>query len=145
MATQLNPYLSFQDEAREAMEFYHTVFGGELTLSTFGDLHAADDPDEAALIMHGALTTRGGLTLMASDTPRRMEYSGGNCSVSLSGQDEAELRGYWEGLSAEGTVTVPLQKAMWGDTFGMCVDRFGVTWLVNISASADATAGQPAG
>ncbi|HEU0256540.1 MAG TPA: VOC family protein [Microbacteriaceae bacterium] len=141
MATQLNPYLSFRDTARQAMEFYHTVFGGELTLSTFGEFHASEDPAEADLIMHGALTTSGGLTLMASDTPKGMEYTAGNCSVSLTGQDEAELRRYWDGLSTGAKVGMPLEKAMWGDVFGMCTDKFGVTWLVNISAAPGEAAG----
>lgn len=73
---------------------------------------------------------------MAADTPNSMEYTpGNNHSVSLSGEDEAELRGYWEKLSAGGTVTVPLEPAPWGDSFGMCVDQFGVTWLVNIAGT----------
>ncbi|TAM66176.1 MAG: VOC family protein [Microbacteriaceae bacterium] len=141
MATHLNPYLSFRDNAREALEFYHTVFGGELTMSTFGDFHASEDPGEVDLIMHGMLTTDGGLELMGSDTPARMEYTpGNNYSVSLSGEDEAELRGYWNGLSEGGTVTMPLEKAMWGDIFGMCIDKFGVSWLVNIFGSHEEAA-----
>jgi PhnB protein len=133
MATKLNPYLGFRDNAREAIEFYRTVFGGELTLSTFGEMHASDDPSEVDKIMHSELVTPGGLTLMASDTPNSMEYRPGDTmSVSVSGQDEAELRGYWEKLSDGGTVTVPFEEAPWGAMFGMCVDRFGVNWLVNV-------------
>jgi PhnB protein len=136
MATRLNPYLGFRDNAREAMEFYRTVFGGELTLNTFGDLQASDDPAEHDKIMHGQLESPSGFTLMASDTPNSMEYTpGNNYSVSLSGDDDAELRGYWEKLSDGGTVLEPLVQAPWGDSFGMCVDRFGVTWLVNISGA----------
>lgn len=137
MSTQLNPYLSFRDNAREAMDFYQSVFGGELTRSTFGEFHASDDPAEQDKIMHSMLVTDGGLTLMASDTPNSMEYTPGtNYSISLSGEDEAELRGYWEKLSAGGTVTMPLDPAPWGDTFGMCIDKFGVNWLVNIAGTA---------
>jgi PhnB protein len=137
MSTQLNPYLSFRDNAREAMDFYKSVFGGELTRSTFGDFHASDDPAEQDKIMHSMLVTDGGLTLMASDTPNSMEYTPGtNYSISLSGEDEAELRGYWEKLSEGGTVTMPLDPAPWGDTFGMCIDKFGVNWLVNIAGTA---------
>ncbi|HEY5221432.1 MAG TPA: VOC family protein [Microbacteriaceae bacterium] len=143
MVTRLNPYLSFRDNAREALEFYHAVFGGELTLNTFGDFHASEEPDEAELIMHGMLTTEGGLNLAGADTPKRLEYTpGNNYSVSLSGEDEAELRGYWNGLSEGGTVTMPLEKAMWGDTFGMCIDKFGVSWLVNIFADAQGAAAE---
>lgn len=134
MGTQLNPYLSFRDTAREAMDFYQSVFGGELTRSTFAEFQASDDPAEQDKIMHSMLTTPGGQVLMASDTPNRMDYTpGNNYSISLSGDDEAELRGYWDKLSAGGTVAMPLDKAPWGDTFGMCTDRFGVSWLVNIT------------
>jgi PhnB protein len=134
MTTRLNPYLSFRDTAGEAMDFYQSVFGGELTRSTFGEFHASEDPAEQDKIMHSALITDNGLSLMASDTPNSMDYTvGTNYSVSLSGEDEAELRGYWDKLSAGGIVTMPLDQAAWGDTFGMCVDKFGVTWLVNIA------------
>jgi PhnB protein len=134
MATRLNPYLGFRNEAREAMDFYQSVFGGELTRSTFGEFQASQDPAEQDKIMHSMLETQGGLVLMGADTPDGMELaSGSNISVSLSGDDEAELRGYWEKLSADGTVTVPLEKAPWGDMFGMCTDRFGVAWLVNVT------------
>jgi PhnB protein len=133
--TVLNPYLGFRDNAREAMSFYQSVFGGDLALSTFGEFHASEDPAEADKIMHGMLTTDKGLVLMGADTPNSMEYtSGSSISISLSGEDEAELRGYWDKLSGNGgTVTVPLEPAPWGDTFGMCSDKFGVAWLVNIT------------
>ena len=134
MTTKLNPYLGFRDTAKEAMEFYQSVFGGELTLSTFGENQASQDPAEQDMIMHGMLVTESGLTLMGADTPKTMSYTpGDNYSVSLSGEDEDELRRYWDGLSAGGTVATPLERAPWGDFFGMCSDKFGVSWLVNIA------------
>ena len=133
MSTKLNPYLGFRDNAKAAMEFYQSVFGGELTLSTFGEFHASEDPAEQDKIMHGMLVTDSGLTLMGADTPNSMSYTpGDNYSVSLSGEDEAELLRYWEGISAGGTIAMPLEKAPWGDIFGMCADKFGVNWLVNV-------------
>jgi PhnB protein len=139
MTTKLNPYLSFRDNAREAMEFYHSVFGGQLDVSTFAEMHASEDPAEADKIMHSMLVTDSDLTLMASDTPNSMDYTpGNNYSVSLSGDDDAELRGYWEKLSGSGTVTMPLEVAPWGDSFGMCVDKYGVSWLVNIAGAQQA-------
>jgi PhnB protein len=138
MTTTLNPYLGFRDNARDAMEFYQSVFGGRLDLSTFAELHASEDPAEADKIMHSMLVTEGGLTLMAADTPNSMDYTPGtNHSISLSGgsEDDAELRKYWEKLSGSGTVTVPLEMAPWGDSFGMCNDKFGITWLVNIAGA----------
>lgn len=134
MAVQLNPYLSFRDNAREAMAFYHSVFGGTLNVGTFKEFNAAQDPSEEDLVMHAQLEGDNGITFMASDTPSRMDYrAGNNFNMSLSGDDDAALRGYFEKLADGGTVTMPMEKAIWGDTFGMCVDRFGVNWLVNIS------------
>ena len=134
MSTALHPYLGFRDNARPAMEFYRSVFGGELTLSTFGEFQASQDPAEQDKIMHGMLVADSGLTLMGADTPNSMSYTpGDNYSVSLSGDDEADLRRFWEGLSAEGAVTMPLGPSPWGDVFGMCTDKFGVSWLVNIN------------
>ncbi|HET7140178.1 MAG TPA: VOC family protein [Arthrobacter sp.] len=142
MPTTLNPYLGFRDNAREAMTFYQAVFGGDLTLSTFGEFHASEDPAEADKIMHGMLTAGNGLVLMGADTPNAMDLApGSSISVSLSGDDEAELRGYWDKLSADGgTVTVPMERAPWGDIFGMCTDRFGTAWLINVNSAQSAPA-----
>ncbi len=132
MTSRLNPYISFDGNAREALELYEEVFGGTLTLHTFGELGGEDGPG-ADNIMHGMLETADGLTLMGADMPPGMEHQpGNNVAVSLSGDDAAELRGYWEKLSGGGTVSVPLEMQMWGDEFGMCVDPFGITWMVNI-------------
>lgn len=144
MPTILNPYLSFRDNAREALNFYQSVFGGDLRVSTFGDYQASEDPAESDKIMHGMLTTPQGLVLMGADTPNSMEYrEGSSISISLSGEDEAELRGYYDKLSADGgSVTVPMEKSPWGDVFGMCTDRYGIGWLVNVNA-AQGTTGAP--
>ncbi len=133
MVSRLNPYISFSGNARQAMEFYQHVFGGDLTLSTFGEFGAEDAPG-ADEIMHGMLETDSGFTLMGADTPPGMEHNpGNNIAVSLSGDDAEELRGYWEKLSDGGATLVPLEKQMWGDEFGMCIDQFGIAWMVNIS------------
>ncbi len=133
MATRLNPYISFNGNAREALEYYQRVLGGTLTLSTFGEF-GAPDASQADKIMHGQLETDAGFTLMGADMPPDQPHKPGNdIAVSLSGDDSAELHGYWEKLSSGGTVSVPLEKQMWGDEFGSCVDQFGIGWLVNIS------------
>ena len=130
MASRLNPYLNFNGNARQAMEFYASVFGGIPTLSTFGEFGMQDTPDK---IMHGQLETDAGYTLMAADTPPGMEFQGMHgFGVSLSGEDGDVLRGYWNKLSEDGNVTMPMQKQAWGDEFGMVTDKFGVPWLVNI-------------
>jgi PhnB protein len=133
VASRLNPYISFADNARQAMEFYRSVLGGTLTLNTFGEAGAPEGPG-ADKIMHSMLETDSGYTLMAADAPPGVEHQPGtNIAVSLSGDDADELRGYWQKLSADGTVSVALEVQMWGDEFGMCVDQFGIGWMVNIT------------
>ena len=133
MSTRLNPYLNFPGSAREAMEFYETVFGGTLTIMTFGDAGAEGVPDPQQ-VMHAMLETPSGFTIMASDMPPGMDHSAGNSmAVSLSGDVTDELRRYWSALSADATVTMPLEMQMWGDEFGALTDRFGVPWMVNIA------------
>lgn len=133
MASRLNPYITFNGNARQAMEFYQGVFGGNLDTHTFGEFGAQDAPEAANNIMHAQLDTERGFLLMASDSPPGMEHNAGNnIAVSLSGDDADELRGYWQELSGGGSVTMPLEKQMWGDEFGMCTDQFGVQWMVNI-------------
>ena len=135
MPSRLNPYLSFKDNAREAMDFYRSVFGGKLELSTFREYEASQDPSEDDKIMHSMLEADNGIVFMAADTPNSMEYvEGASISMSLSGDDETELRGYYERLKAGGVEMMPLENAPWGDAFGMVRDKFGVNWLVNISA-----------
>ncbi len=136
MATsRLHAYLNFRDNARQAMEFYKSVFGGKLQIATFKEFHASQDPSEENLVMHAELNTGTGISFYASDTPKRMEYRpASGFSMSLSGDNEKELKGYFDKLSAGGRVTVPLSKAQWGDTFGMFVDKFGIAWMVNIAA-----------
>lgn len=138
MASKLNPYLHFNGNARDAMEFYRSVFGGTLTMSTFGEFGMAQDPGEQDKIMHGQLETDSGFTLMGADVPNRMGYSPPAAfavSLSSDSEGEAELRGYWDKLSDGGTVSMPLDKAPWGDIFGMCDDRYGISWLVNIAGA----------
>ncbi|WP_173923406.1 VOC family protein [Agromyces sp. Marseille-P2726] len=137
MAVTLNPYINFKDNAREALEFYQSVFGGDLNVSTFADFQAAQDPAENDLIMHGQLEGAQGMVIMGADTPKHMEFRApAGISISLSGDDDAALRSYWDKLADGGTFIQPLEVAPWGDAFGMLTDRFGITWLVNITGAA---------
>ena len=138
MAVLLNPYISFRGEARAAMEFYRSVFGGELSINTFGEMPGVPtDPAEQDLVMHAMLLGDHGIALMGADTPSGMEHTAFTGSISLSGDDETTLRGYWDRLIGEGgTVGVPLEKAPWGDTFGMGTDQFGIGWMVNITGES---------
>jgi PhnB protein len=136
MSVLLNPYITFKDNAREALAFYQSVFGGEANLMSFADMPGVPtEPAEGDKVMHGQLNGDNGIVLMAADTPNNMEYTPYTGSISLSGDDEATLIGYYEKLSAGGEIGEPLTKAPWGDTFGMCTDKFGVHWMVNIAGS----------
>jgi PhnB protein len=134
MKTTLDPYLSFRDNTRTAMEFYQSVFGGKLVLNTYKEFNASQAPSEDDKIMHAMLETENDLHFMAADTPLGMEYNPGtHMSLTLSGDDHAELSGYFEKLSEGGVVEQPLTMAGWGDTFGMLTDQFGIHWMVNIA------------
>ena len=137
MAAKLNPYLQFRDNARDAITYYQDVFGGELAISTFGEFGGGDDTHGAQAdgVMHAQLETPHGFTLMASDVPPGMDTGGdiGNGTISLSGDDDADLRGFFDRLADGGRVTMPLEKQMWGDEFGMLTDKFGIDWMVNIA------------
>lgn len=133
MTVQFNPYLSFRNDARAALEFYQSIFGGKLEISTFGSMGmgAASDADK---VMHGHLTAPD-VTLMASDTPSEMVLDGGtSMSLTLSGTDATALRTYWDALTVGGEITLPLGPAPWGGEFGMCTDRFGTAWMVSIDS-----------
>lgn len=136
MALILNPYVNLRGTAREALEFYHAVLGGDLQIMTFGDIPDMAPPGEEHLVMHGQLTTDDGFTLMVSDTPSTMEYGApAGYSISISGEDGDRLRTLWDGLSAGGTVTAPYATPPWGGTFGMFTDRFGVDWMISHNAA----------
>jgi PhnB protein len=136
MAT-LNPYLNFAGNTEEAFTFYKSVFGGEfVTVSRFkdtphGDNMSAEDKEK---LMHIALPIGKGNVLMGTDTLASSGHTlnvGNNVSLSLSPESEAETEQLFNGISAGGTVIVPLEKAFWGAYFGMCIDKFGITWMVN--------------
>ena len=134
----LNPYISFRDNARAALERYREVLGGDLQIMTFGSMpEMGYEPSESELVMHGQLTTDDGMVLMASDTPSSMEYQAPQgISVSLSGTESDRLRAIWDGLLDGGTATMPLAPAPWGGDFGMLVDRFGVAWMMSIDTAS---------
>ena len=136
MQTKLTPYLNFRDNTREVMAFYQTVLGGKLSMNTFKEFGISIDPSEENNIMHAMLETETGMTLMAADVPSSMDIpTGSNISITLSGDNEEELSRYYNMLSAGGTIQQPLEKAPWGDSFAMFVDKFGINWMVNISST----------
>ncbi len=130
---QLSPYLNFAEgKTREVMEFYQSVFGGDLSVQTFGEFGYPDE-GKKDLVMHSRLTTAD-VDIMASDTQSDATLVvGTNISLSLSGPNEESLKKYWSGLAAGGTVVDELSTKPWGDEFGMITDKFGINWLVNIT------------
>lgn len=134
MAQQLNPYITFDGNCAEAMDFYAEVLGGTTNKMTFRD--SGMDIDG---IMHANLETPTGFHLFASDTAEGMgEYNpGNNVQVSLSGNEAEALHGYWNGLSEGGTVIIPLEKQVWGDEYGQVIDKFGIFWHVNIGTASE--------
>jgi PhnB protein len=134
MNATLNPYLNFNGNAAEAMRFYQSVLGGELSIQTFGEAGMAQSDAEKNLTVHAALTGDG-ITFFASDgRPGEQVKFGDNVHMSLTGSDEPSLTRFFEQLANGGRVDMPLAKQFWGDTFGMLTDKFGVHWMVNISA-----------
>ena len=131
---QLSPYLAFNGNCQEAMEFYHGVMGGELELHTFGELKMPGIPDSYKdKIMHGMLKNDA-LSFMASDSAPGAEYTlGSNISLSVTGTDADLLKKLWDGLSTDGQITMPLARQTWGDDFGMFTDKFGINWMINIT------------
>ena len=137
MSSRLNPYLNFNGNARDAMQFYASVFGGDLSMSTFGDMGAGDA--DSNRIMHAQLQTKDGYTIMGADVPSTMSYepmAGASVSISGGEADASRLHSYWDKLAAGGTTTMPLAQQSWGDEFGMCTDKFGVPWMIDIGPSA---------
>lgn len=134
MTVRVSPYLSFGGNAREAMRYYRFVFGGSVQITTFADLHASTGAAQDELVAHAVLKGATGIMLMGSDrTPG--DGAGGVASITLGGDNEAEISGYWERLCAGGTVTVPFARSPWGTRYGRCTDRFGTDWLVNLTTS----------
>ncbi|MFJ8912647.1 VOC family protein [Amycolatopsis sp. NPDC102389] len=136
MGSRLNPYIRYNGNARQAMEFYQEVLGGKLEIGTIADFGSPGSLS-ADKVMHAQLDTSSGFTLMACDVAGQVEdvphSPGNNVAVYLGG--DGELRGYFEQLSVGGTVTMPLEKQVWGDEAGALVDRFGISWMFNITSA----------
>lgn len=143
MGIHLNPYINWRGQAREAMGFYQSVLGGELSVMTFADMdgaarEAAERDGELDWVMHAALSVSDTVLLMGADHPVHVPGEPSKQTVSISGDDETTLRAWWDGLSEGATVHQPLERAPWGDSFGMLEDRYGVEWLVNIAGERPA-------
>ena len=129
---QFVPYLTFDGRCAEAFRFYEHLLGGRLEVQTHGESPIAADvpPDYRDLVLHARLTV-GDQVLMGSDAPpeHRTRPQGFHVSIQVESAQEAER--LWNGLSGQGSVTMPLQQTFWAERFGMCVDRYGIPWIVN--------------
>jgi PhnB protein len=140
MSIRTTTHLNFRGQARDALTFYQTVFGGDLTAITYADAHAVQNPDEAGQIMWGQVESTAGFRVMAYDVPGAQAFDQGTIPifVSVRGDSEEELRGFWQKLSEEAEVLQPLAPAGWSPLYGMLTDRFGVTWVLDIAVAYDA-------
>ncbi|AQP49039.1 hypothetical protein BW730_17595 [Tessaracoccus aquimaris] len=131
MSILLNPYLALDGTCRQAMEFYQSVLGGDLSVMTFGEAQGGAEFPGSDRVMHSSLTTDDGMVIFASDTMEGMpQTQGDTVAVSISGDDD-RLAGFFAKLSEGGQPVVPFEKQMWGDVYGMVRDQFGVLWHVN--------------
>ncbi len=134
--TVLQPYLTFDGKAGEAMNFYHSILGGDLKMQTFGESGMPTKPEDKDKIIHASLEN-GALSFMASDgNAENPVHMGDNISMSIAGSDEKTLTEWFMKLSEGGKVDMPMAKQFWGDTFGMFTDKFGVHWMINVSSAS---------
>jgi PhnB protein len=133
MSVSLIAYANFpQGRTREAMTYYQQVFGGKLDISSFGDFGMEGAPADG--VMHSQLVTDA-FTIMASDAMPGAENTWGGTRIYLAfmGDDEGTLKGWFDTIAADGSVGMPLEKQVWGDTYGLVKDKFGLEWMFNIS------------
>jgi PhnB protein len=134
MAVKSVTHLNFRGDARAALEFYQSVFGGDLATVTYKDAGSVQDPAEADQVMWGQVLADNGFHVMAYDVPSRMPWNQGENSffLSLRGETTQEVTAYWEKLAEDATVVQPLGPAQWAPLYGMLKDRFGVVWVVDV-------------
>jgi PhnB protein len=148
MSISTTTHLNFHGEARSALEFYRTVFGGELTVATYGDVGMPADAPGAGAVVFGQLIAENGFRVMAYDIPgahaearaagstRRehgMTVTDQPFFLSVRGSSLTEVEAFWVALSADATIVEPLAASAWSAGFGMLTDRFGVTWILDVA------------
>ena len=131
---KLEAYLFFPGNTEEAMTFYRGVLGGELSITRRGDVDPTAPEAEKHIVINAALDT-GTFTLRASDRADATNDIQTRVELTIIGTEEDDLRRIFDALSDGGTVKAPLEKMFWGDIFGGLIDRFGIGWQVNITAS----------
>jgi PhnB protein len=134
MSVKSVAHVNFRGDARAALEFYHSVFGGDIATVSYKDAGNMQNPDESDWVMWGQVAGENGFHVMAYDVPSQMPWDRGENSffVSLRGESTQEVTAYWEKLSAGATVVQPLEPAQWAPLYGMLRDRYGVVWVVDV-------------
>jgi PhnB protein len=136
MSITTTTHLNFRGDARPALEFYQSVFGGELAVVSYRDAHSVQDPPEADQVMWGQVQGDNGIHVMAYDVPSSLPYDAGVNAVfvSVRGKDADEISAHWKRLSEGATIVQDLTPAAWSPLYGMLKDRFGVTWVLDVTS-----------
>ncbi len=136
MSINVSNHLNFRGDARDALEFYRSVFGGDLVVITYEDAHNVQNPDESNQIMWGQVTADNGFRVMAYDVPSATAWDKGEIPffVSVRGDSDDEISEYWRGLREGATIVQDLAPAGWASSYGMLEDRFGIVWVLDVVA-----------
>lgn len=134
MTISMSPYLNFAGNTREAMEFYHSIFGGKLDVVTFAHFGITDMPADG--VMHAALQFND-LAIYATDAMPGAEatWNGSRNYIAFMGDDAATLTQWFDKLAEDGKVGAPLQQQVWGDMYGQLTDKFGIEWMFNVATT----------
>lgn len=140
MAIHVTTHLNFRGNAREALEFYQTVFGGHLTVVTYEDAHRVQTPSEAKQVMWGQVLADNGFRIMAYDVPSQRPWDQGKdpLFVSVRGETADEIAAFWGKLSDGATIEEPLETSAWSPLYGRLRDRFGVAWVLDVAVEYSA-------
>lgn len=135
MSVATTTHINFDGHAREALEFYQSVFGGQVVIATYADIHQVDDPAQADSVAWGQAKAPNGFRVMAYDVQSTKPFNPGDNAfyIALRGTDADEIQSQWNGLAAGATVLTPLTPAIFAPLYGMLTDRFGVTWIIDVA------------
>jgi len=137
MTITTTTHLNFRGDARAALEFYQSVFGGQLVALSYADAQRETTPAEADHVLFGSVTSDEGFRIMAFDVLAGRAYDPGTIPVFVSVRvtDAAAITGYWEKLVDGGTIVEPIGPSQWSPLYGMLTDRFGVTWVLDVEVA----------
>jgi PhnB protein len=136
MSVQVTIHLNFQGQARAALDFYQSVFGGQVTQFSYRESGMPHDPADAERIIWGQVGAPNGFRIMAYDVQASKPWDQGRNAffAVLGGDAEQEIRSLWDKLAQGASIEQPLAPAQWSPLYGMLKDRFGVVWVVNVAA-----------